>query len=434
MGKPGLIARVHGRDYCPVALPWFGFTRRRDRLSAVRRATYAWKARRHPMPAALRVARFALTWPFTAARNSLRAVSDWGDAVQALDGVSRASQLRCLWWLALTENVSPETFYTCGLWRPAWRARARHYLQEFEAIWACNMAHEALDADLLKNKLRFFRACLAHNLPTIPVLAVFGPGHAEHWFTDQATAPAGDLFVKPVAMSCGIGAQRWRHDPASCSWQRGPQQLGWRELLAQLRREARRDGLMLQPFLANNHEQAMFSGGALATLRVLACRPRGEQARAIVCTWRMPVGDAEADNFSAGGICAAVTPGGVLGPGRRKRIGPVHPAHPDTGAPITGAALPGFDAMRRLALHAHDTLQFDGFVGWDVTCGVDGPVLVEGNPTWGPNVLQCSHDAPLGDTAVPELFGRLASEARTCRRVADGATRVRLGPTGTSAE
>lgn len=402
-----LVTRINGRDYCSVALPWFGFVRRRDALSQLRRKAYAWAAQRHPVPRPLRQVRYSLTWPLLAARHARRAVAAWGDDVPALGGPSPAGQFRELFWLALTENVSPETYYTYGLWRRSHRGRAARYLQEFEVIWACEAAHAALDAGCIKNKLRFFHACREHALPILPMLAAFGPGDTEHWFTDRSRPCTGDLFVKPTAMSCGAGAERWRHAHADGTWQRRGERHDWAGLVERLRHRARPGGLLLQPFIANHPAQAAWTGGGLATLRVLACRLPGERARALACTWRMPIGDADTDNFSAGGLSAPVSGDGVIGAGRRKRVGEAVERHPDTGARFTGERLPGFEAMRALALGTHDALGFDGFVGWDVALGADGPLVVEGNPTWGPNVIQSSHDGPLGDTEVPALFDRI---------------------------
>jgi hypothetical protein len=422
---------VHGRDYCPVALPYFGFVWRRDTLSAVRRDAYAWSAQRHRVPVALRVLRLAPTWPFIAARNALRAVRAWGAEVATLDGVSRPVQFLQLLRLAVTENLSAESYYAYGLWRPGARARAVRYLQEFEVMWACEHAHAGLDAGVMKDKRRFAAACAALGLPTVPVLASFGAGAAggDGERHSPATPPADDLFAKPATLACGTGVQRWRFDGSA--WHRDGRRFDWHGLRAHLAAEDCPGGLMLQPFVRNHPAQARFTGGALATLRVFSCRLPGGRARPLLCTWRMPVGDAEADNFSAGGISAPVSADGVLGRGRRKRIGPLVDVHPDTGTTFAGVALPGFAELRDLALRAHDTLQFDGFVGWDVAWGPDGPLLVEGNPTWGPNVLQCSHDLPLGDTAVPallEALGRAAVERRrdTAERAVAIATRPQV--------
>lgn len=425
MATTDVIGRVHGRDYCPVALPYFGFMWRRDTLSAVRRDAYAWAARQHRVPEALRVLRLAPTWPFIAARNALRAVRTWGAAVADLDGVSRATQFLQLWRLAVTENLSAESYYAYGLWRPGPRSRAARYLQEFEVIWACGRAHAGLDAGVMHDKQRFAGACASLGLPTVPVLATFGTGGEDG--ASIAEPPAGDLFAKPAALACGTGVQRWRRDGAG--WRRGGTLLDWDGLRSHLAAADCPGGLLLQPCVRNHPEQAPFTGGALATLRVFACRLPGGRARALLCTWRMPVGDAEADNFSAGGIAAPVSADGVLGRGRRKRISPLVDAHPDTGARITGVPLPGFAMLRDLALRAHDALGFDGFVGWDVAWGHDGPVLVEGNPTWGPNVLQAPHDIALGDTGVPALIEALGRTAEAGRRAtAERGAAIATGP------
>jgi len=140
----------------------------------------------------------------------------------------------------------------------------------------------------------------------------------------------------------------------------------------------------------------------------------------VAACYRMPTGSGVADNFAAGGLAAPLGEDGRLGCAVRKDIRSGScTSHPDTGAAISGAELPFWREMVELAKRAHRCVGDVAFVGWDVACIQSGPILVEANPYWCGELVQISHDQPLGEMTFPHLL-RDALEAVSRR---DGAVR-----------
>jgi hypothetical protein len=125
------------------------------------------------------------------------------------------------------------------------------------------------------------------------------------------------------------------------------------------------------------------------------------------------VGSRVVDNFHAGGLASPVELNdGRLGPSVFKSRPELLVAHPDTGAAIAGRVLPHWPAVKQLALAAHQQFGALPSIGWDIAITEDGPVIVEGNSVWDPEVVQMSYRLPLEATIVPaclaEYFDHLA--------------------------
>ncbi len=129
------------------------------------------------------------------------------------------------------------------------------------------------------------------------------------------------------------------------------------------------------------------------------------------------------DNWSGGGISAPIDPvSGTLGEGRLHPFRSNRPMtrqplthHPDSGAEITGAVLPGWDQVQDTVLRAAASVPFNAMAGWDVLVGPDGvPVIIEANGDSDIDLLQV-HGGLLADRRVRrffEEFGVLDSRGR----------------------
>ena len=121
----------------------------------------------------------------------------------------------------------------------------------------------------------------------------------------------------------------------------------------------------------------------------------------------MPTGNSVVDNFSAGGIASAVD----LSSGRLSSAVPKLPGdgifeydtHPDIKQLITGATIPHWGQIRKLALDVHQTVDTI-FVGWDLTLTSDGPMVIEGNKGWDTDVVEIPQGRPLAHTQYAELY------------------------------
>ncbi|WP_122090522.1 sugar-transfer associated ATP-grasp domain-containing protein [Halalkalicoccus subterraneus] len=113
------------------------------------------------------------------------------------------------------------------------------------------------------------------------------------------------------------------------------------------------------------------------------------------------------DNWTQGGISAPIDEDGVLGRGahylaegdleRRE-------THPDTGARIAGAAVPGWGAVREELLAVADSVPHLPYVGWDLVVTEDGEFeVIEANNYPGVKSLQV-HGPLCADERVERFY------------------------------
>jgi hypothetical protein len=124
------------------------------------------------------------------------------------------------------------------------------------------------------------------------------------------------------------------------------------------------------------------------TIRVLTLWTPGELAPFVAhAVQRIGTADTvPTDNWSGGGISAPVAlDTGRLGAGRMHPLKGKRPQHrfthhPDTGAQIEGAAIPGWETIVATVLRVASTMPFNPTTGWDVLVDRDGqPVVLEAN-------------------------------------------------------
>lgn len=400
--SPRLILPTRGRYYCPVVLPWFSFARRDTPAARLRLAAYRCMPPRSRWPWLTRL-RYLLQWPILAGLASLRAVRSWGGELERHAGIGRWRQFTRLYRRCLVDNVPPHAWYLFRMWTPAGRAAGADYLQEFESHWLLRWMNGGGDPAVLLDKRVFAAACRQAGLrATDNVVELDEDG--ERWPGGPAgELPAADLFVKLAVGLCGKEAELWRHDPAGGAWRNGAELLDQQALLARLRERARRGGRVVQRRLVNHPALAGFSRHALCTLRMVTWRLPGGAARHFQTCLRMPVGDAVVDNFTPGGISAAVSADGILLGGGRRYVEDPPDTHPDSGATIRGTAIPFWQEAVALACTAHERLDLAGIIGWDIAVTAEGPVLVEGNGTWGTDLMQVGARAPLGGSELPDI-------------------------------
>ncbi len=158
--------------------------------------------------------------------------------------------------------------------------------------------------------------------------------------------------------------------------------------------------------------RGLFPGSA-NTMRLLTLWTPGEAAPFIArAVQRIGTADTvPTDNWSGGGISAPIErSSGTLGEGR------MHPLkggrggqqqfthHPDTGAQITGAVLPGWAEITDTVLRVAASLPFNRMAGWDILVDAEGvPVILEANGNSDVNLLQV-HGGLLRDPAIRRFY------------------------------
>jgi Sugar-transfer associated ATP-grasp len=151
------------------------------------------------------------------------------------------------------------------------------------------------------------------------------------------------------------------------------------------------------------------------TLRLLTLWTPGEPgpfvARAV-----QRIGTADTvptDNWSGGGISAPVDlVSGRLGEGRMhplkgKRSEQRFSHHPDSGAQIEGAELPGWEGVKDVVLRAAASVPFNRMAGWDILVDSEGvPVILEANGNSDVNLLQV-HGGLLAEPRIRQFYRKV---------------------------
>lgn len=316
-------------------------------------------------------------------------------------------------WLANRHNIAPAAYYKYRLFRKGNRDRIRYFVQHHEICALLDELKSGIPIDVINNKYRFYQHCSSRSLPTPPVLAYIDGEKVEGLGIENAAdsnkLPPVDLFAKPTDRFCGIGAECWRFDSESGTWQRGDQRRDAAGLLRHLK--ARAEPYILQKTLRNHPQIESLSLGGLATARIVTFVSDGELPQVLIGALRMPVGTTIVDNFAAGGIASGIDEQGVLSrPAAKDVTRGEWSRHPDTNHKLVGCRLPEWSRVCAMVAEAHASFPDIPTIGWDVGWTPEGPTIVEGNLTWCAELVQIAHDSPLGLTPFPRLY--LAALAR----------------------
>lgn len=105
------------------------------------------------------------------------------------------------------------------------------------------------------------------------------------------------------------------------------------------------------------------------------------------------------DNGSRGGLVAMVDlDTGVLSEARTLHDLAVYQTHPDTGAPIKGTVIPGWEQIKADVLEVSTHFPYLDIIAWDILPTPDGFTVIEANTSSGVNIIQLWG---------PQRYGRL---------------------------
>jgi hypothetical protein len=399
------IKRILQIDYSSVLLPWFWLDSDELIANNLHRLAIEQNTQKASI---LKIFCYAIIWPIVSCWRAIYFVRLYGNFVCQTEGFSLFSQWKQIVYLANIYNLEPESYYKFKLWRAPNRSKTNLYLQQHEITQLLPQLNRNIDVAKVRDKINFFNTCRTNGLPAIPVIVQFEKDGKEQWYTDSASLPDKDLFIKYTDLYCGVGAERWEYLVEQNSWQRHNKICDRHEMIDRCRNLAKKRAILVQPCLKNHPKMADFSQIGLCTVRVVTYRLPDSQPEILLSSLRMPVGKIEVDNFAAGGIAAGISNEGKLtvAVGKDIRKG-TFVFHPDTQAPIAGAELPHWRDIFDLAISAHKVFGEPYFIGWDIALTAEGAILVEGNTTWCVDLLQMSHDRPLLETPFAKIFSTL---------------------------
>lgn len=251
----------------------------------------------------------------------------------------------------------------------------------------------------LADKARFYARCRDAGLPHPATIAIVADGQLV-----SAGDPQGrELVAKPTDGEGGDGVVML----GACA--------DLADLAARIAALPSRGVLVIQPRVATHPQLADLALNALPTVRVVTLLDETGRPEVVSATFRFAsVPEADVDNMKAGGLIAGVDLAtGALGVACKGYGGADHAAHPATGAPIEGRALPDWADVRALAVRAHAEAFADYvLIGWDIAMTPDGPTLIEGNGKPGVLMPQRAARRGLGEGRYGQLLAHhLATKA-----------------------
>ena len=149
-----------------------------------------------------------------------------------------------------------------------------------------------------------------------------------------------------------------------------------------------------EEFIVQHHGIAEINPYSVNSLRVVTVRVEGV-SNLLYAFIRIGNGRAIVDNINNGGMAAPIDldTGVITHPGYDKnKI--CYDVHPDTGCKIVGREIPFWKESAELCLKASAVVPQVGYVGWDVAVTEKGPILIEGNPFPGHDILQMPPHVP----------------------------------------
>lgn len=165
--------------------------------------------------------------------------------------------------------------------------------------------------------------------------------------------------------------------------------------------------------------EAVSGARAVSTIRAVTVNAN-DRPQMLYALWKLPAATAMSDNFwQAGSLIALVNC--VTGMVEKVRHGSGIDtqwvtAHPATGLPLQGIALPNWQAVVDLATAAHAVVPDNGILGWDIALTPDGACLIECNENTGHGLYQLASGRGVLNADFAPTFA--AIEARNARLIA----------------
>lgn len=150
--------------------------------------------------------------------------------------------------------------------------------------------------------------------------------------------------------------------------------------------------ILLEELVIQHPEMNVLCPASVNTIRVMTYYNHGDP-RILWMGMRIGSGKSAVDNFSSGGMVAAIDPQtGCLKGDAIDKNSVSCAVHPTTGVAFDGFHIPCFEQIEDLVLEAARKEDKILVIGWDVAISETGPVLIEGNRRPGFGLSQVLDD------------------------------------------
>ena len=371
------------------------------------------------------IALLAVFWPVIFVVMCVMFTRKLGPVVARKTGKSVPRQICEQLWLATIHSMPPDKYYVFELFRDDRRAMARDYVMRYELKGAFHNLMHLRDVTAkssvntkqdLTEKLRFARKCRSNGVDSPEVLVRVDRGGKlvpETW--KKRGLPKRNLFIKPARGKGGRGCERWAYVAGGYEGPNG-RILTETELIAHIARQAELRGRYLIQECLTNHPDLTGLSHGLTSLRITSCRNEHDGFEVTNATLKFSFSSGSAvDNFhQGGGVARVAVDSGLVGPASdswSKRPCVWHQVHPLTGAQIEGRHLPLWPETVAMVERAHALFPDRVMLGFDVAITDRGPVIIEGNVQSGCDMIQRTHDLPIGRQRLGELLAFHANDA-----------------------
>lgn len=282
------------------------------------------------------------------------------------------------------------------------------YLWEPKVLEKLAIINPAPEKFLARNKIEFYRHCLKHGIPTIPILfssTDLDFGNELTLLLQAVDSSCKKILFKPSAGAHGAGvffatrvASGWAYNGVTTD-------------LAVLYHYCETTHFkgrswICQPAIEPHDElKNIMAPGALGTVRLITYLNDG-YPKLFYAVLRIPANNNITDNFSQGtkgNIVAAIDmASGNIGAAWHSKaadwpeIEQIE-THPNTRHRIPGQAIPHWKDVQELVLKGQSTIPQLPTLGWDIAITNTGPMVVEANTEYGIDLLQIAHNRGLRD-------------------------------------
>jgi glutathione synthase/RimK-type ligase-like ATP-grasp enzyme len=151
---------------------------------------------------------------------------------------------------------------------------------------------------------------------------------------------------------------------------------------------------LCEEFVVQHRDVSALYPLSVNTYRIVTVFTEGEP-HIVYAFIRIGNGGRFVDNINAGGMAAPVNiESGIIEFPAFDKDSIYYETHPYTGCPIKGWQLPFWSEAVETVLKAATVIPQVGYVGWDVAVTENGPLLIEGNPFPGHDILQMPPHVP----------------------------------------
>ncbi len=188
-----------------------------------------------------------------------------------------------------------------------------------------------------------------------------------------------EIMVKPADDCCGRGVEKLKlKDYGSV-----------KELYDFIKKEKIH---IAEDVIKQHSEMASLNPASVNTVRVVTLSANGK-SEIFYAAIRIGNGDFIVDNLNNGGMAAPVdVKTGKLTHVAFDKNQQLFEVHPNTNKQIKGFQIPFWKESVEMVLEAAKEIPEIGYVGWDVSITENGPLLIEGNPFPGHDIIQMPYE------------------------------------------